>query len=109
MFNHKNKKADTHMWWIIVAAIMALVVVVFLLIWFKSGGEKAFGSINQNIAGVGDCDGDKAADMFDKCPCDAEESAAKVSGCPASVKDSNDALTKKKVGDPACTCINSPK
>jgi hypothetical protein len=67
-----NKKADTHMWWIIVAAIIAIVVVVFLLIWFRSSGDKAFGNINQNIAGVGDCDGDKVADMFDKCPCDKE-------------------------------------
>lgn len=97
------------MWWIIAAAIIAIIVVVFLLIWFRGSGEKAFDSINQNIAGVGDCDGDRNADLFDKCPCDAEESGAKVSGCPTSVKDASDPLTKKKVGDSGCTCINNPK
>ncbi|MFA6461506.1 MAG: hypothetical protein WCV90_04505 [Candidatus Woesearchaeota archaeon] len=65
-----NKKGDGHLWWIIAVAAIALIVVILLLIWFRGAGEGAFGAINKNIAGVGDCDSDKIADMFDKCPCD---------------------------------------
>jgi len=90
------------MWWIIAAAIIALLVVIFLLIWFKGAGEGAFGAINKNIAGVGDYDGDKVVDMFDKCPCDPGESGAKLEGCPIRVRDTTDPLTKKRIENNAC-------
>lgn len=97
-----NKKADTHMWWIIAAAVLALIVVILLLVWFKGSGDTAFGAINKNIAGVSDCDGDKVADMFDKCPCDEGGPDAKLSGCPNDVVDSKDTRTTKKVGSKEC-------
>ncbi|MFH0701882.1 MAG: hypothetical protein V2A62_05615 [Candidatus Woesearchaeota archaeon] len=97
-----NKKADTHMWWIMAAAVLALIVVILLLVWFKGSGDTAFSAINKNIAGAGDCDGDKIPDMFDNCPCDAEEPGAKVSGCLLTVKDKKDTLTTKKVGKDCC-------
>lgn len=65
------KKGDTHMWWIIVVALIALLVSIFIIIWFRNSGGSAFGAIDKNIDSLKDCDGDRVADFFDKCPCDA--------------------------------------
>ncbi len=58
------------MWWLIAAAIIAILIVIFLVMWFRGTGGEAFDVINKQIVGLNDCDGDKAADSFDKCPCD---------------------------------------
>ncbi len=73
------------MWWIIIVAAIALIISVLLLIWFKGSGESAFDTVNKNLAGAGDCDGDKAPDLFDKCPCDSNVQEKLPSGtteCP---------------------------
>ena len=62
------------MWWVIGGAILVIVMVIFILIWFQSGGTKVFGSIDEQLGGLEDCDGDNAADRFDDCPCDPTKS-----------------------------------
>jgi len=63
-----NKKGMT--WEQIVLAIIAVVVVVLVIWWFRSGGDKAYGQVDDKLSGLGDCDNDNVANMFDKCICD---------------------------------------
>ncbi|HLC52557.1 MAG TPA: hypothetical protein VJI98_04905 [Candidatus Nanoarchaeia archaeon] len=65
-----NKKGDQQIWWIIVAAVLAFIVVILILVWFRGSGTRIFENVDTNIEGLKDCDGDKAADFFDACPCD---------------------------------------
>ena len=67
-----SKKAASEMWWILAVAIIAFLIVVLILIWFRSSGERAFGEVGSKISGLGDCDDDKTANMFDKCAYDAK-------------------------------------
>jgi hypothetical protein len=67
-----KKRGTAQMWWIIVGAIIALLVLVFIVVWVRSSGSKAFGAVDDNIAGLGDCDDDGISDFFDKCPCDPQ-------------------------------------
>lgn len=81
-----NKKAMT--WQQIVLALIAIIVVTFVIIWFKGGGEKAFGGLSDKISSLKDCDKDNVADMFDKCPCDAATKENKeAAGCPDTQKE----------------------
>ncbi|PIN76703.1 hypothetical protein COV17_01415 [Candidatus Woesearchaeota archaeon CG10_big_fil_rev_8_21_14_0_10_36_11] len=64
-----KKNAMSQMWWIIGTAFLVLVVVLLILLFFRSGSTKAFDTIDNQIGGLGDCDGDKAADAFDDCKC----------------------------------------
>jgi len=68
-FFPRGKKGMT--WQQLVLGILALVVVFLVIYWFSGGGTKAFGEIGKKISGTGDCDGDKIANLFDKCKCDA--------------------------------------
>lgn len=65
-----NKRGQGHSFWIIVTMVIALVVVILVIMWFSRGGAKGFGEVEKKLGGLGDCDKDGAADMFDKCPCD---------------------------------------
>jgi len=78
------KKGYAQLWWIIAAAVIALLVIIFLLVWVKGSGEKAFGSVDNSIAGLSDCDKDHVADIFDRCPCDPsiQENLASGQECP---------------------------
>ena len=79
-----NKKAMT--WQQLVLAILAVIVVTFVIIWFKGGGESAYGNLGKRIGALGDCDKDNVADMFDKCPCaEATGNNKKFHGCPSTV------------------------
>lgn len=73
-----DKKGDLT-WQQIALAIVAIVVVILVILWFRSGGEKGFGFVGQKIGELKDCDGDKVADMFDKCPC--KEGSVDNEGC----------------------------
>jgi hypothetical protein len=94
----KGKKGTQQMWWIIAAAIIAIIVVVFMILWFRSGGEKAYDGLSDKISGLGDYDKDGVADLFDKCPCEADigddwpegktECSTKAKDCKKEIKDS---------------------
>ncbi len=92
-----NNKGQGRSFWIIVTAIIALVVVVLIIWWFRSGGGKAFSEVESKIESLGDCDGDGAANMFDKCPCTpvTGEENPEAEGCP--------------VGTPATECTEAQK
>ena len=93
----RNKKGMSQMWWIIGSAILVLVMVLLILLWFRSSGGSAFDTIDTQIGGLGDCDGDKVADSFDKCVCDSGDD----DGCP---KGASDTLKKKSRKDCEATC-----
>ncbi len=67
---NRAPRGMSEMWWLIATAVVALLVVILILFWFRGSGGTAFEVINKNIGGLGDKDGDKVADTFDKCPCD---------------------------------------
>ncbi len=69
MLDPKDKKAMAQMWWIIATAVIALIVVVLVILWFGGSGGKTFDEVGGRIQGLGDCDEDNVANMFDKCPC----------------------------------------
>ncbi len=73
-----NKKGMEQMWWIIMSAALIMIVVIFILLWFRSSGERTFGSLGKQIGELDDCDKDKVADFFDQCVCDA----GATKGCP---------------------------
>ena len=99
----KSKKAMT--WQQMVLAIIAVVVVTFVIIWFKGGGEKAFGNLGDKIGSLGDCDGDHVSDMFDKCPCDTFATESKdFSGCEDKTT-KEQVKTADKVGSKNCNCV----
>ena len=58
------------MWWVIGGALLVIIIVILILVWFRGGGTKAFDTIDDQLGGLQDCDGDNAADRFDECPCD---------------------------------------
>ncbi|MBI2573379.1 hypothetical protein HYV86_05945 [Candidatus Woesearchaeota archaeon] len=94
----KTRNGSSEMWWIIIGATIAMVVLVLLIIWFKSGGDKGFGVINENIEGSNDCDKDRVVDLFDRCVCIAGDENGKVEGCPeetAATKFAPDGKTAK--------------
>jgi hypothetical protein len=100
-----NKKASSEMWWIIVVALIALIVVILILVWFRGTGEKAYGVVGTQIGGLGDCDKDNVADMFDKCPCEAGSSNAELDGCPSGITKEQleeHLKTQKKLGEEGC-------
>lgn len=71
------------MWWIIMGATIAIIVLVLLIVWFRGSGGKGFDVINDNIDGTKDCDKDKIANLFDKCPCKyGDENNKEAEGCP---------------------------
>lgn len=90
--NKFSKKGMSQMWWIIGSAILVLVMVLLILLWFRGSGGSAFDTINDKIGGLGDCDGDKVADTFDKCVCDD----GPESGCPKGASQDMKDMTRKK-------------
>ena len=80
-----GKKGMT--WEQILLAVIALVVVVLVVLWFRGGGEKAFGQVGEKIDSLGDCDEDGVANMFDKCPCIPVigEENPNAPGCPKEI------------------------
>ena len=107
MLKLNSKKGTQQMWWIITAAIIAILVLVFIIIWFKGSGDKAYGDLGDKVGGLGDCDNDNVADLFDKCPCFAGEENAEYDGCPNSItKENKDTALEysTKVSDDACPC-----
>ena len=80
----RSKKGMAQTWWIISTAVIALVLVVLIIIWFQGSGDKAFGSLGDQIDDLEDCDNDGVANMFDKCPCKdyGDEENPDFKGCP---------------------------
>lgn len=76
------KKGQGRSFWIIVTAIIALVVVVLVIMWFRTGGGKAFGEVEKKLGELEDSDGDGVADIFDKCPDTLKGVEVDSSGCP---------------------------
>ena len=89
------------MWWIIAVAIITFVIVIIILFWFRDSGGRAFDGANSQIDSLGDYDGDKVANMFDKCVCVPGDVNAELDGCPlGTTKDS--AAAKQKLTEDGC-------
>ncbi len=61
-------------------AVIAILAAIFIILWFKGGGERAFGTIDQQIGGLQDADKDGVVDTFDRCPQQGGEVDSQ--GCP---------------------------
>jgi len=122
MFNSKyiffGKKGDVApVWWIIITALLAVLVLIFVILWFRSSGEKAFGGVGKSLDSLGDYDGDKVVNFYDKCPCTSvlvtEEPTLK--GCPKGTTPEQALADSKKYTDKNCqdnastTTITSPE
>ena len=82
MFN--NKKGANQLFWILMVAFIAIVAGILIMIWFRGGGDKSFLIVTDKLNDFGDCDRDKVANMFDKCPCLSTENVGDedLRGCP---------------------------
>ena len=74
-------------WQMLVLGIIALVVLVLIILWFRSSGDKLFVGVGGQIDDLGDCDGDKVANMFDKCICLPEGTNPTFKGCSNEIKE----------------------
>lgn len=109
MFNSKyiffGKKGDVApVWWIIITALLAVLVLIFVVLWFRSSGDKAFGGVGKSLDSLGDYDGDKVVNFYDKCPCTpvlvTEEPNFK--GCPKGTTPEQANIDSRKYTDKNC-------
>lgn len=86
MFKFNSKKGIDKGIGTIAGFVLVIIIVMLILVWFKGAGDQGFEVIGDQIDTLGDCDGDGAANMFDKCPCDAigNEEHHNLTGCPIS-------------------------
>jgi len=79
-FIYNKKGMDMPMNVIIIALILITVAIILLAV-FTGMFKKEGSELDKKIRGLQDCDDDKVANMFDKCPCDQE-----IENCPSKEK-----------------------
>lgn len=78
-----SKKGQSKLWWILGTAVIVFLVVLLMSGPAKQGIQKTFGIINVQLDENGDCDRDRVANYFDKCPCISTLGVqGEFSGCP---------------------------
>ena len=82
--SRRFKEGDANLWWILATALIVIIIIVFTIIWFNRSGGKAFGTIEDQIIGLKDCDKDGVLDPLDKCLCEnfGSEENSNAKGCP---------------------------
>jgi len=101
----KDKKGMSQTWWILGTALVTFIIVIIVILFFRQSGTKAFDEVDNKLDSFGDCDDDKVADLFDKCPCN--EGDAQNDGCPDG--ETGDSLKAMKKSVSQCGKDGLPK
>lgn len=95
-----EKNGDGQLWWILGFAFIVIVVVIISLLIFNRGSGKIFGTFDQQLTSLQDCDLDGVKDFLDACVCTSGEASFK--GCPNEEPTAEQKKERRSSCSPSC-------